>query len=110
MFIDANLECWLCGKSYGLRLDLYANTVLGTPHFWCRDCTGPRTLSRRLKRLISDASRPATVRNMNADDMAMIKRVLARLDGNEMDVSSLSEWRQYADFTRDESDESDMAA
>jgi hypothetical protein len=110
MVINATLECWLCHRSYRLRLELlYADTELGTPHYWCRECTGPRTLPRRLKQLITDAKRQATVRNMNADEIAVIQRILARLDESKTPASSLSEWRQYAEFTGDEPLD-DMAA
>jgi len=97
MVIDANLECWLCHQSYRLRLELHAGTEIGSPHFWCRHCCAPRTLSRMLKKLINEAQRPASVRNMNADDLASVQKILARLDGSETPARSVSE--RSAEFT-----------
>ena len=105
MVISTNLKCWLCSRSYRLRLELYAGTELGTPHFWCRECCDPHRLKRLLKKVLSDATRQPTVHKLNDEGMAVVQKILAALDGTQTPTRPLYERRWDADRPENEQDE-----
>jgi len=53
MTIRTILLCWLCGRASDLKVELFTGASLGSPRWWCRDCTKPRIFARRLRERIA---------------------------------------------------------
>lgn len=54
------LLCWMCRKPYRLTIDLFQGADMGSPRYWCRDCTRPRLFSKRLReRMVEEETQAA---------------------------------------------------
>ena len=53
MVVHSILRCFVCDEFFPLTLDLVSDADIGCPRFWCRECTSPHRLTRRLKACIA---------------------------------------------------------
>lgn len=71
MTIRTILLCWLCSKPYDLSVDLFDGAGIGQPRYWCRACTRPRSLSKRLRQRLADDEA------LGDDDRNALQKLLA---------------------------------
>ena len=54
MTIRVLFLCYLCSRPYDVPVNLFGGAELGSPKFYCRDCTRPRIFRQRLQQRLAD--------------------------------------------------------